>query len=478
MRVKRLQSDADILAWYARLQKYHETQLTAQRARPARARLVRPSRKRRTPRGAPSSAASSACVGTREVSLLARGRGREPPRSAAARRRRPAAVRGRRHSARRAGLPRRRDRVAAARPVAARQARADVRAHRRARHQPRRPLQARPREQPRLGDDARPRQAGRRRRGRRQRLQRQAALERSHRRQGPRASSRARSTRTASDCVADNGYFVSARSSDAQGGATDIAFVFSSWQKGIESWRFNVPTGARREPDLRASTRVRPHAAARRRDGVDEALRPRSRRRAASRRCRPERLPTRVKIVHQGSGQEFVQPLTWNGAGRSARHDLEHPARRQARRLRRRARARRRRRRSGAATTRSGARARWTSGSFRVEEFRVPLVDARVSGPKAPQVRRVERRRRRADELLLRRRDGVGAAARVGAAEDALAGLRRLRRVQLRAAARSDQDGDSARRATKRARRDARRQADRRQGGAHDRPQRRRDASR
>ena len=29
MRVKRLQSDAEILAWYARLQKYHETQLTA-----------------------------------------------------------------------------------------------------------------------------------------------------------------------------------------------------------------------------------------------------------------------------------------------------------------------------------------------------------------------------------------------------------------------------------------------------------------
>src|SRR5947199_10842851 len=29
VRVKRLQSDADILAWYARLQKYHETQVTA-----------------------------------------------------------------------------------------------------------------------------------------------------------------------------------------------------------------------------------------------------------------------------------------------------------------------------------------------------------------------------------------------------------------------------------------------------------------
>ena len=100
-----------------------------------------------------------------------------------------------------------------------------------------------------------------------------------------------------------------------------------------------------------------------------------------------DRLPTRVKIVHQGSGQEFVLPLTWSGAGRSAlttwnippaaklgvyevvlERDAAAPAR-------------------GAATTRSGAAsARWSSGNFRVEEFRLPLVDARVSGPKAPQV--------------------------------------------------------------------------------------------
>ena len=56
------------------------------------------------------------------------------------------------------------------------------------------------------------------------------------------------------DCPADGGYFVTARKADAKGGATDVAFVFSSWQKGIESWRFNVPTGRGAEPDLRAAT--------------------------------------------------------------------------------------------------------------------------------------------------------------------------------------------------------------------------------
>ena len=74
VRVKRLQSDADILAWYARLQKYHETQMTAkelglperdwytfEEQTNAKGRVV----KRRVDK----------VVGTREVSLLAKEAG-------------------------------------------------------------------------------------------------------------------------------------------------------------------------------------------------------------------------------------------------------------------------------------------------------------------------------------------------------------------------------------------------------------------
>ena len=42
------------------------------------------------------------------------------------------------------------------------------------------------------------------------------------------------------ECPADSGFFVTARHTDAKGVA-DMAFVFSSWQKGIEPWRFGVP---------------------------------------------------------------------------------------------------------------------------------------------------------------------------------------------------------------------------------------------
>ena len=195
-------------------------------------------------------------------------------------------------------------------------------------------------------------------------------------RRRPRARRRTRAT-----CVADSGYFVTrAQGRRRTAGAADVAFVFSSWQKGIESWRFNVPTGRGAEPDAARRDGVRPHPAARRRDGVDEALRPRSRPRPASRRCRPSELPTRVKIVHQGSGQEFVQPLQWNGdsAARVDAWNIPPAAKLGVYEVVARA-------RDAAATAASDAapRAAGPSGNFRVEEFRLPLVDARVSGPKA-----------------------------------------------------------------------------------------------
>ncbi len=133
-------------------------------ARPAEEPVVHAPRTTSTPRAGRSSARSSAGSARARSRCSAAMPAPEAARAAAARRRRPAAVRGGRPAARRAGLPRGRDRVAPPRPGAARQACADVRAHRRARHQPGRALQARAREQRRLGDDARPRQAGRGRR--------------------------------------------------------------------------------------------------------------------------------------------------------------------------------------------------------------------------------------------------------------------------------------------------------------------------
>ena len=172
-------------------------------------------------------------------------------------------------------------------------------------------------------------------------------------------------------CMADDGLFVTARKPDAQGRA-DAAFVFSSWQKGIESWRFNVPTDRGSEPDVRAST-VFDRTLFRAGETVSMKHFVRIETSAGLANAKPAALPTRMKVVHEGTGQEYVQPLQWNGVRNTVSSWRIPPAaklgvysvvleREAADATKRRA---------------------WTSGNFRVEEFRVPLVDARVSGPKA-----------------------------------------------------------------------------------------------
>ncbi|MBV9889267.1 MAG: alpha-2-macroglobulin, partial [Rhizobacter sp.] len=182
-------------------------------------------------------------------------------------------------------------------------------------------------------------------------------------------------------CLADGGYFVTARSASSG----DVAFVFSSWQKGIEPWRFHVPTGRGNEPELRAST-VFDRTLLRAGETVSMKHFARIETSQGLASVPSERMPTRVRIVHQGSGQEVVFPLRWTVNGRSAtttwnippaaklgvyevvlERDGDMPG--------------------AAGSRRDDMRERtWTSGNFRVEEFRLPLVDARLSGPKAPAV--------------------------------------------------------------------------------------------
>jgi len=172
-------------------------------------------------------------------------------------------------------------------------------------------------------------------------------------------------------CAADSGLFVTARKAEAKG-AVDTAFVFSSWQKGIEAWRFNVPTGRGVEPDARAAT-VFDRTLFRAGETVSMKHFLRFETSTGLANAKPDELPTRMKIVHEGTGQEFVQPLQWKGA-RHALSTWNIPA------------AAKLgvynvvlERESGGETRRR----QWTSGNFRVEEFRLPLVDARLRGPKA-----------------------------------------------------------------------------------------------
>ncbi|HET6788647.1 MAG TPA: MG2 domain-containing protein, partial [Aquabacterium sp.] len=182
------------------------------------------------------------------------------------------------------------------------------------------------------------------------------------------------------ECPVDHGLFVTARQRIAQGpykGQQDVAFAFSSWQKGVEPWRFHVPTDSPRyDGDL---TGVRLHTVTDRallRAGETVSMKHfmRLETRQGLAPLPKDRWPSQLKLVHQGSGDEVVLPLQWRAGGsalsswaipREAKlgvYDIQLIS-------------------QGSRGERST-----TSGRFRVEEFRLPLIQARLSGPGAAQI--------------------------------------------------------------------------------------------
>ncbi|MEO8298664.1 MAG: MG2 domain-containing protein [Burkholderiales bacterium] len=170
-------------------------------------------------------------------------------------------------------------------------------------------------------------------------------------------------------CLSEQGYFVTARKAGA-GGVTDLSFVFSGWQQGIETWRFNHPTASGTEPELRAHTVFDRTLL---RAGETVSMKHLLRRQTAQGLAAlpVAEWPTEMKLTHVGSGEQVVQVLPAPVQGRSIATSWAIPASAKL----------------GAweVSLHRGPRT-WWSGSFRVEAFKVPLVDARLSAPKGPLV--------------------------------------------------------------------------------------------
>ena len=168
-------------------------------------------------------------------------------------------------------------------------------------------------------------------------------------------------------CPQNDGLMVSARAGDGAG--ADLGFVFSRWSRGIEAWRFNINTQSGVAANRRAHT-VFDRTLLRVGETVSMKHFVREEVAAGLALSAVDKLPTDVVLTHVGTDAIVRLPLSW-------------PPR-------------------GAATARS-AESRWLiprtaalglydvalqrgdqrlgSGSFRVEAFRVPLVDARLGGP-------------------------------------------------------------------------------------------------
>ncbi|MFT7402732.1 MAG: hypothetical protein ACI83N_002336, partial [Hydrogenophaga sp.] len=165
-------------------------------------------------------------------------------------------------------------------------------------------------------------------------------------------------------------YFVSARATGADGVA-DLAFVWSHWDRGIEAWRFNLPTSDRRQSDERAHTVLdRNLLRAGEKLSMKHLIRVETRQGLAL----PERTPEVLVITHEGSGQETRLPLAWRqtrSAGLVAISEWQVPP---AAKLGRYRLAMERKGNGGGEGTES-----FDSGSFRVEEFRLPVFEGRLS---------------------------------------------------------------------------------------------------
>jgi uncharacterized protein YfaS (alpha-2-macroglobulin family) len=166
-------------------------------------------------------------------------------------------------------------------------------------------------------------------------------------------------------CLSRDGHFVTARLGD------DLSFVFGRWNRGFEPWRFNIPVAGGTTPDRRAHTVFdRTLLRAGETVSMKHYLREDTERGLALPAA--DTLPGEVVLTHVGSGNEIVLPLAWppgpNGARVAGAAESRWPIPKTAA--------------LGlydVALKRGDERL--PSGSLRVEAFRVPLVDARLSAP-------------------------------------------------------------------------------------------------
>ncbi|MES2192079.1 MAG: MG2 domain-containing protein [Pseudomonadota bacterium] len=165
-----------------------------------------------------------------------------------------------------------------------------------------------------------------------------------------------------------NAYFVSARV--ASSGVEDMAFTWSDWHKGIEPWRFNVPTSTDTRPDEVAHTIFDRTLL---RAGETVSMKHILRTQTSKGFGLAEVQPSTLVVTHIGSGQKFTQAIVWRKTatgGSSAENTFAIPPAAKLGMYEV----------SLQGDAKAGDRNRtFSSGQFRVEEFRLPVLEGRVT---------------------------------------------------------------------------------------------------
>jgi alpha-2-macroglobulin len=167
------------------------------------------------------------------------------------------------------------------------------------------------------------------------------------------------------------GFFVTAQTPD------DFSFVHSSWDRGIEPWRFQLPLAS--EHDTLVPHTIFDRSLFRAGDTVhmkhilrEQALRGFS-------RVPDDKSPNRVSIRHLGSDEKYEFPLRWDAVG-IAESSWTIP--KGAKLGRYQVVLARQSGQPGVGSPESEpGEQEWMSGGFRVEEFRVPLMKGILQPP-------------------------------------------------------------------------------------------------
>ncbi|MGA0572566.1 alpha-2-macroglobulin family protein [Variovorax sp. VNK109] len=163
-------------------------------------------------------------------------------------------------------------------------------------------------------------------------------------------------------------YFVSARATGtAPDGkpVQDLAFTWSDWHRGIEPWRFNLPISSEPEPDTRVHTIFDRTLL---RAGETVSMKHLIRTETRQGFDLPPDVPDTLVISHLGSGQQYTQPVKWRTTGtggRSAESEFAIPPAAKLGIYR--------------VELKGSKDQHFESGQFRVEEFRLPVLEGRVA---------------------------------------------------------------------------------------------------
>ncbi|MEO8118532.1 MAG: MG2 domain-containing protein, partial [Rhodoferax sp.] len=171
-------------------------------------------------------------------------------------------------------------------------------------------------------------------------------------------------------------YFVSARAlqpatenGKSKNSVEDMSFTWSDWHRGIEPWRFNVPTSREARPDERAHTIFDRSLL---RAGETVSMKHILRTETSQGFGLADAQPATLVVTHVGSGQQYTQALVWRKTatgGQNAESTFAIPP---AAKL-------------GVyevtlrADERGEQQRSFSTGQFRVEEFRLPVLEGRVT---------------------------------------------------------------------------------------------------